>query len=77
MFNFEYDIDIRLNPAAYDIQIEKSDYFAVCLSEPFLKFLKKQFAIYSYDKYFLSSADLNKIFETVHSNLMSGRLRRV
>jgi len=64
-------LDIRLNPSSFDTQIEKSDYFAICLSEPFLKFLKKQFAIYSYDKYFLSHADLNKLFEPVHSPLIS------
>ena len=75
--NFEYDLDIRLNPANYDTQLERGEFFSVCLGERFFQFLKRQFALHSYDKYFLSAADLAKIFEPVHGELTSDRPRRV
>ncbi len=62
-----------MNSSQFDTEVEKSDYFSICLSESLVRFLKKQFAIYSYDKYFLSSADLAKIFEPVNSKLSSVR----
>ena len=71
LFHFEYDLDIALRCDQYDFGLERSKYSTLNLSPSFELFLRKVFAVYSFNKYILSFENTRKIFEPLHSGFKS------
>ena len=64
---FEYDMDIRIQVDNYDFKLEREKYSVLKLSNQFELFLRKLFAVYSFNKYILSFDNIKRLFEPLHS----------
>lgn len=65
--HFEYDHELQLRVDGYDFAIEKEKFAVLTLSPQFEAFLRRLFAVYSFNKYLLSYENIRRIFEPVHS----------
>lgn len=75
--HFEYDLEIQLRADNYDFTIERAKYSVLTLSPQFEAFLRKLFAVHSFNKYLLSYENIRRIFEPLHSEFTSGGRGRV
>ena len=71
LMHFEYDTDTMIQIDNYDFKLEKAKYSVLKLSKHFENFLRTLFSIYSFNKYILSFDNIKRIFEPLHSELIS------